>query len=67
MNKVLIEIKYGFLGDFLEHPDKIAEGLLNIVDPDPRTAETWEIVWVRPPFNKHAELKMSRILGDTEA
>lgn len=61
MNKVLIEIEYEFLGDFLEQQDKIAEGLLNIVDPDPRTSEAWKIVWVRPPFNKHAELKMRRI------
>lgn len=28
MNKVLIEIEYEFLGDFLQQQDKIAEGFL---------------------------------------
>ena len=61
MNKVLIEIEYEYLGDFLEQQDKVAEGLVNIADPDPKTADSWSIVWVRAPFAKHAELKMTRV------
>ena len=61
MNKVTIEIEFEYLGDFLEQSERVAEGLANVADPDPRTADTWTISWVRQLYARHAELKLTRI------
>lgn len=60
MNKVTIEIEYEYLGDFFDKAQEIAEGLANLADPDPRTADTWGIVWVRSTFARHAEMNLVR-------
>ena len=65
MNKVIIEIEYEYLGDFLDQSERIAEGLTNLADPDPRTADTWTVNWVRQIFARPAEIKMSRISEGT--
>lgn len=65
MNKVLIEIEYEYLGDFYEQAERIAEGLANLCDPDPRTADSWGIKWFRNLYARNAEMKMVRILEES--
>lgn len=42
--KVEIEIQNGKLGDLLDIPKgKLAEGLINVLDPNPSCVDTWEV------------------------
>ena len=58
--KAIIEIEFERLGDFSDVPDKVIEGLINILDPDPRASDSWEISFVRP-LNGRAFIKFSRV------
>lgn len=48
MKKVLIEVEFELLGDFYTNRDKVIEGLVNILDPHPAMADSWEIKFIRP-------------------
>jgi len=62
MNKTLVEIEYEYLDDLLDHQDRVAEGLINILDdPDPTTADSWTISFVRPLFGRHGEIVLRRV------
>jgi len=67
MNKVLVEIEFEFLGDFLDQQDRVAEALVNICDPDPRTSDSWTITFVRSPYAKHGEIKFTKAEKNFEA
>ena len=58
--KRTIEIEYERLGDFFDSSDQVIEALVNILDPDPRTADSVEINFVRP-LNGRAFITFSRI------
>jgi len=62
--KAMIEVEYERLGDFFQVSDKVIEGLVNILDPDMRAADSWEITFVRP-LNGRGTITFSRVSNKT--
>jgi len=65
MEKTLIEVEFELLGDFYNNSEKVIDALINVLDPHPDTAESVEVLFIRP-LDGRGSIKFSRCPNQKE-